>query len=247
MTVDFFFILASASPRRREFMEVLGVPFTVLVPAMVGEAVDETPLPGETPAGLVERLSHSKAAAVGQHLPTLKPPVLTPPAGYTGSQGIVIAADTTVVLGQDILGKPEDPAEARQMLKRLRHENHWVYTSFTLAIPPHLIRNLSLELEQDAYGNAFVTRLHQSQVTMRPYADVEIEAYLATGDPFDKAGAYGIQHTTFAPVAQLAGCYAGVMGLPLGSLADTLSQLGLALPPVGPRCHAFTGHVCCQQ
>lgn len=82
---------------------------------------------------------------------------------------------------------------------------------------------------------------------MRPYTDAEIDAYIASGDPLDKAGAYGIQNKTFAPVERLEGCFANVMGLPLGELAALLEELGLSLPEVAPRCSRYTGHPCCQQ
>ena len=110
-----------------------------------------------------------------------------------------------------------------------------------------MANNLAISSGQGPNEPIFITRLHYSQVTMRPYTDAEIDAYIVSGDPLDKAGAYGIQNSAFAPVAHLDGCFASVMGLPLGSLADAMSEIGLILPPVGPRCHAFTGHHCCQQ
>ena len=81
---------------------------------------------------------------------------------------------------------------------------------------------------------------------MRAYSEAEIAAYVASGDPLDKAGAYGIQHKTFAPAERLEGCFASVMGLPLGELAAALAEIGLPAPPIGPLCAAYTGAPCCQ-
>jgi septum formation protein len=81
---------------------------------------------------------------------------------------------------------------------------------------------------------------------MRSYTDVEIAAYVATGAPLDKAGAYGIQDQPFSPVERLEGCFASVMGLPLGELALALAQLGVILPPIGPACARYSGYPCCQ-
>jgi predicted house-cleaning NTP pyrophosphatase (Maf/HAM1 superfamily) len=80
---------------------------------------------------------------------------------------------------------------------------------------------------------------------MRPYTDAEIAAYVASGDPLDKAGAYGIQNKSFAPVARLEGCYASVMGLPLGELAAAFKELGLSLPAGASRCSLYTSNPCC--
>ena len=82
---------------------------------------------------------------------------------------------------------------------------------------------------------------------MRAYSDAEIDAYVASGDPLDKAGAYAIQHKIFAPVERLEGCFASVMGLPLGELASILAGLGLSVPAVAPRCHRYSAYPCCQQ
>jgi septum formation protein len=92
----------------------------------------------------------------------------------------------------------------------------------------------------------FITRLHQSTVWMRPYSDAEIAAYVASGDPLDKAGAYGIQNKVFAPVERLEGCFASVMGLPLAELAAAFREIDLLLPEIGPLCTGYTGYPCCQ-
>lgn len=231
-------ILASSSPRRRELLSSLGLSFQVITPGVpfAGEtslaAVDETPLPGESPEALVQRLSRLKAEAVALNLEQLAPSL---PSPFTKNcQIFIIAADTEVALGSQILGKPGSPAAATEMLKALRRQAHHVYSGLTVA------RRFGGEL-------AFATRLHHSTVWMRPYTDAEIAAYVASGDPLDKAGAYGIQNKSFAPVARWEGCFASIMGLPLAELAAALHKLGLALPPVAPCCGRYSGRPCCQE
>jgi MAF protein len=149
-------------------------------------------------------------------------------------QLFIIAADTEVALDSQILGKPGSAAAATAMLKALRRQPHHVYSGLTIA------RLSGADL-------TFVTRLHQSTVWMRPYTNAEIAAYVASGDPLDKAGAYGIQNKSFAPVARLKGCFASVMGLPLGELAAAFQKLGLLLPSTAQPCSRYTGHPCCQE
>jgi len=224
-------ILASSSPRRRELLAVLGLPFQVITPD-APFAVDETPLLGELPNALVQRLSRLKAEAVIAHLRHSAPSLL---ANSTPNNPIfIIAADTEVALGTQILGKPGHPIAATEILKALRRQAHHVYSGLTVA------RLAGAEL-------TFVTRLHQSTVWMRPYTDAEIAVYVASGDPLDKAGAYGIQNKSFAPVARWQGCFASIMGLPLGELAAAWRELGLQLPPIVPLCSRYTGHLCCQE
>lgn len=124
----------------------------------------------------------------------------------------VLAADTVVVLDGRILGKPAGPEEAVAMLQSLRGRVHQVQTAVSLA-----------------HDGACAARVCCSQVWMRDYADAEIRAYVATGDPLDKAGAYAIQHPMFSPVARWEGCYAGIMGLPLGMVAGLLAGVGISL------------------
>lgn len=210
LSPPFPLILASTSPRRRELLALFEMPFSVR-----SADVDEGRRPGETPAGLVQRLSRDKAAAV---------------AG-TVSAGLIVAADTVVVWRGRILGKPAGDNEARLILRRLRAEPHRVYSGLTV---------------QDAASGRRVTRLNETRVWMRPYSDAEIDAYVASGDPLDKAGAYGIQHRGFRPVARIEGCFASVMGLPLADLAAALAEFGLTLSGLGQRCAAYTRHACCQ-
>ncbi len=206
-------ILASASARRCELLALTGLPFRVL-PA----EVDETRLPGESPAGYVLRLSREKARRAAASIPP---------------GPLVLAADTTVADGDEVLGKPATPEQARQMLRRLRGRSHAVLTGLALL---------------DTRGGRLLTDLSHTEVPMRAYSESEIEAYVASGDPFDKAGGYAIQHNGFRPVAGLAGCYANVMGLPLCHLTRLLRSLhSLAAEPpadVPTACQAFTTYRC---
>jgi len=189
----FSLVLASNSPRRRQLMALGGWKFNVEV-----ANVDESQRPGEMPGEYVLRLAETKARVSASKLRT--------PA-------IVIAADTTVVDKEEILGKPVDAQDAARMLRQLRGHMHQVYTGLAL------LRTL------DGYA---LTDLSVTDVPMRDYTDQEIEAYVQTGDSLDKAGAYAIQHPGFQPVLHMNGCYASVMGLPLCRLTYLLSQFGVA-------------------
>ncbi len=202
-------ILASASPRRHQLFSLLGVPFSSLT-----ADVEENRGQGEKPEEMVCRLSWAKAGALAEDY----------------SERLIVAADTTVVLDGQVLGKPADADEASAMLRRLRGREHLVFSGLAA---------LSPSTGQQA------TELAQTTVWMRPYSDEEISRYVASGDPLDKAGAYAIQHQEFNPVAHIEGCYASVMGLPLCHLARALIRLGLTLPVDVPRvCQNFTAHRC---
>ena len=123
---------------------------------------------------------------------------------------VVVAADTVVALDDDVLGKPNGESDARRMLLALRDRTHHVFTGITLI---------------DVDGGREVGAVHRAEVHMRHYEEEEIEAYIASGDPMDKAGAYAIQHPVFRPVARLDGCYLGVMGLSICHLIQTLLRL----------------------
>ncbi|MFZ6027113.1 MAG: Maf family protein [Chloroflexota bacterium] len=141
---------------------------------------------------------------------------------------LVVAADTTVADGDAILGKPNDTAEAFAMLTQLRGRSHWVYTAVAVF-----------------YQGKLYTEVGETEVSMRDYSDEEIRAYVATGDPLDKAGAYAIQHAGFRPVAQIHGCYANVMGLPLCHLARLLARLKIPHAPDLPEaCQKMLFHAC---
>ena len=183
-------VLASNSPRRRELLALTQWNFTVSV-----ADIDESLLENESPADYVLRLAETKARAI---------------AGRTEADRIVLAADTTVVDGRDILGKPASDAEAFAMLTQLRGRVHQVYTG------------IALLRVSDGF---LLTDLCVTDVPMRSYSNEEMRAYIATRDPFDKAGAYAIQHTEFHPVENLSGCFAGVMGLPLCHVTRLLRKM----------------------
>ncbi|MFN8483200.1 MAG: Maf family protein [Anaerolineae bacterium] len=127
---------------------------------------------------------------------------------------VVIACDTDVADGDMLLGKPADAEDAARILRGLRGGQHMVYSGVAVA-----------------RGGRLWSELVATRVTMRDYADAEIAAYVATGDPLDKAGAYAVQHADFTPVARLEGCYASVVGFPLCAVRRLLRQAGVALPP----------------
>jgi len=176
--------------------------------------VDETALPGETPPNYVLRLAESKARAAG---------------GLFGADALIVSADTTVAIGDEILGKPFDAEDAACMLRRLRGRIHQVYTGIAVHHPADIL----------------LTDLAATHVPMRNYTDEEMWAYIASGDPLDKAGAYGIQHDGFHPVVGLQGCYANVVGLPLCHLTRLLRKTGVTpdvnMPEV---CRISLGYPC---
>ena len=183
-------VLASNSPRRRELLALTQWNFTVSV-----ADIDETTRENESPAEYVLRLAETKARAIVSRMETGR---------------IVLAADTTVVNGRDILGKPGSDAEALAMLTQLRGRIHQVYTGIALL---------------RASDGFLLTDLCVTEVPMRKYSDEEMRAYIATRDPFDKAGAYAIQHAEFHPVENLRGCFASVMGLPLCHVTRLLRKM----------------------
>ena len=177
--------------------------------------VDEDSVSHPDPAQDVIETARLKAADVLQRTP----------AG-----ALVIAADTTVVLDGQPLNKPVDAADARDMLRRLRGRVHHVHTGIVVV---------------DKGADRWLTDVATVEVPMRRYSDAELEAYVASGDPLDKAGAYAIQHPEFRPVVGLSGCYAGVVGLPLCHLARALGQLGVSVPAdVATGCQAHHQYVC---
>jgi len=184
-------ILASASARRAEILRVAGIPFSVL-----SSAVDETPIPGETPAEMVRRLAAAKAELV---------------AARAIGPAIVIAADTTVALDGASLGKPRTSDDARQMLEQLSGRTHSVITAVALIRLPDVERREFIE----------TTQVHFSTLS-----DDEITQYLASGEPFDKAGSYAIQGLAGRFIPRIDGCYFNVVGLPLARLCKALAELG---------------------
>lgn len=210
-------ILASASPRRRAFLRSLGIEHS-----SIAADVDETPQEGEDAVALASRLALAKARAVGEQLESSE------------GAAVVIGADTVVALDGALLGKPEDPTDAARMLERLRGRTHQVHSALAV-------------LHRRGAAQEHRVLVNTTDVTMRVYSDAEIAAYVATGDPLDKAGGYAIQHRGFEPVAGLAGCPAGVMGLPAADLLALLAEFGVASPcPLAQVCSTLTGLPCCQ-
>lgn len=185
-------ILASNSPRRRDLLSLTALPFLVLP-----VSVDEALIPGEDPKACVIRLAEAKAAAAQE---------LADHMGFPPGQ-VIVAADTIVAKGDKIFGKPVDPEDARRMLTELRGQSHQVFTAITIT---------TLQTGKQSTIHC------DTDVFMRYYSDAEIDEYISSGDPMDKAGAYAIQHNGFRPVEKMDGCYASVMGLPLCHLVREL-------------------------
>ncbi|MGP0171914.1 Maf family protein [Pseudomonas sp. NCHU5208] len=185
--------LASASPRRRELLAQIGVPCVTQI-----ASIDETPLPDELPKAYVERLAREKARAGLQ--------ALGEPAA-----AVVLGADTSVVIDDEILGKPQDFADFQHMLRRLSARTHQVMTAVAL---------VSRERE--------VAQVVSSDVTFRALSEAEIAAYWASGEPCDKAGGYGIQGLAAVFVSRIEGSYSAVVGLPLCETAQLLGDFGIA-------------------
>jgi septum formation protein len=221
-------ILASNSPRRRQLLGWLELPFEVSA-----ANIDETPLPGEKPDDYTCRLARQKALAV---LADCRP------------GDLILASDTTVAAldfgegqaGQmSILGKPEHAAEAEAMLRSLRGRTHQVFTAVAL------LRKTAQPSNGTGAGEAVQVELCSTDVMMRSYSDEEMVIYIASGDPLDKAGAYAIQHGGFHPVEGIEGCFASVMGFPLCHVLRLLRAEGI-IPRVNvPRhCLAELGYDC---
>jgi septum formation protein len=200
-------VLASASPRRRELLgHLLGNDaddFRVVAPE-----IDETPARGESPSAYVERLARAKALAVAEELEVAAQQADREPTGT-----LVIAADTTVDVDGEILGKPVDVADARRMLRRLSGRAHYVHTGVAV------LRAGRLESAVDE------TRVH-----LAPLTDADLEWYLGTGEPFDKAGAYALQGAGGVFVTRVAGSVSNVVGLPLTLVVELAGRLGVRLP-----------------
>ena len=187
--------LASASPRRRELLQLLGIEYDVAV-----SGVDETPGEGEdTPERMAESLALRKARAVAAER----------------SSGLVLGADTVVALDGVVYGKPADSTEAEATLRALRGRTHTVVTGVALV---------------DAATGESVSGYDATRVTMREFPDEEMAAYIATGNPMDKAGAYAAQDANFHPAAAIEGCWTNVIGLPVCRVRSMLSELGVESP-----------------
>lgn len=183
-------VLASASPRRRDLLTLIGIPHEVR-PA----DVDESLKAGEPPAAYVERLAREKALALGD------------------PDAVAIGSDTTVVVDGEVLAKPESEADAARMLRRLAGRSHVVLTGVAVA-----------------WRGRVESGVEEVGVTFRTLNDAEIAAYVATGEPMDKAGAYGIQGYGATIVTRVDGDYFAVMGLAVNRMVRLLERLGLRYP-----------------
>jgi septum formation protein len=177
--------------------------------------IDETPRNNELPESYVMRISEEKAVAAAEK---------------SKKNGILISADTIVVDQGRIIGKPQDENHARQILHGLRDHSHVVHTAL-------IVYNLSTTgMEKD---------LCSSRVPMRNYSDDEIDDYISSGDPMDKAGAYAVQHAGFHPVVNFKGCFASVMGFPLCHLARTFRRMNISISSeIASICQKHLNYAC---
>ncbi len=196
------YILASNSPRRRELLEQVGLRFEVL--ASHGEEIITKQLPYE----IVEELSYQKASEVSQKY-------LQSVSADKNDTTVIIGADTIVAYEGEIMGKPKDKSDAVRMLARLQGKTHQVYTGVTLII-------------NSPEGQNTVTFHEKTSVSIYPVSRERIDAYVATGEPMDKAGAYAIQGRFAAYVKGIDGDYNNVVGLPVARLMNELFALKLA-------------------
>lgn len=187
-------ILASASPRRRELLALAGVPFDIVV----SPAQEPDPDVNEHPAAYAARMARLKAAAVAEMHPA----------------AVVLGADSVVAVGETILGKPTDAADALRMLRLLSGRSHQVVTGCALFAPGR---------EPEIFTVA-------TDVSMGVVSEERLTAYVATGEPMDKAGAYAIQGGAAAFVTTICGSYTNVVGLPLAEVVEILSVWGVAAP-----------------
>ena len=202
--------LASASPRRRQILGWTGIHFNFL-----SMDIDESEFEGENPPDYVNRLAVEKARKAMDEL---------------SSGGLIIAADTTVVLEGKILGKPVDRADAAHMLTFLRNRQHEVITALVIL---------------KSGDKSLINECCISNIQMRDYTDQEIQTYVNTDDPLDKAGAYAIQHPQFNPVINFQGCFASVMGMPLCHLERNLRKLeGYPWREMQIICQNFLDYTC---
>jgi len=181
-------VLASESPRRREIMTAVGWPFEVRTPD-----VDESVRPGEDPVAYVQRLAQEKALAVTKQIET----------------GLVLAADTTVVIEREILGKPEDDEDAKRMLRLLNGKWHEVLTGVSLV----------------RVNGPTVTSFERTRVRFAAMTDQEIDWYVSLGEPLGKAGAYGIQGPAALFIKEIEGDYLNIIGLPVRLVYELLRKL----------------------
>jgi len=194
--------LASRSPRRRDLLKQIGVPFELLLlreDLRRGADVDETPLAEESPGVYVLRVASAKAAMAVRQI------------AYRGlPQKPVLSADTTVVFDGQIVGKPVDAEDAARILRTLSGREHQVLTAVAVALREQIEAQISV-----------------SSVSFRELSDAEIRSYVATGEPLDKAGAYAIQGRGGVLVTRMTGSYSGIMGLPLAETVELLQKFDI--------------------
>jgi septum formation protein len=196
-----FIYLASQSPRRRELLTQIGVAHELLLPTPDEDAESlELVLTGEAPAAYVQRVTALKLIAARDRLKR---------AG--GQNRPILCADTTVAMGDAILGKPENAADAHGMLHTLSGQTHRVFTAIAIG-----------------WGDKTAQACCESRVTFAELSEAEIAGYVASGEPMGKAGAYGVQGRAAAFIARIEGSYSGIMGLPLFETAQALREVGFA-------------------
>ncbi|HTH39747.1 MAG TPA: Maf family protein [Rhodocyclaceae bacterium] len=204
MSLESRIYLASRSPRRRELLTQIGVRFDLLLfrsGTRSDQEVDETPLPGEQPDDYVVRVARAKAA-FGTRILTMRHLPVHP----------VLSADTTLDFDGEIIGKPDNEAHAMEILARLSGKTHLVLTAVAVAQGDHIAHVRSI-----------------SEVRFRIMASDEIERYVASGEPLDKAGAYGLQGRAAIFVEEVKGSPSGIVGLPLCETAQLLKDFGVVL------------------
>ena len=194
--------LASRSPRRRDLLKQIGVPFELLLlreDLQRGVDVDETPLTEESPGVYVLRMAGTKVNMAVRQI------------AFRGlPQKPVLAADTTVVFDGQIVGKPEDAGHAARMLRALSGREHQVLTAVAIALRERVETQISV-----------------SSVCFRDLSDTEVRRYIASGEPLDKAGAYAVQGRAAAFVTRISGSYSGIMALPLAETAELLQKFDI--------------------
>jgi septum formation protein len=196
--------LASRSPRRRDLLKQVGVPFELLLlreDLRRGADVDETPLPDESAGVYVLRIARMKAEMAARQIAYRNLP-----------QKAVLAADTTVVFDGEIIGKPDDAEHAARLLRALSGREHQVLTAVAVALKEQIETQISV-----------------SSVWFRELTDAEVRRYCASGEPLDKAGAYAIQGRAGAFVTRISGSYSGIMGLPLAETLELLQKFNVPL------------------
>jgi len=200
-------ILASHSPRRKQFLDELGLQYEIL-PSLIDEEISNVMGERTSAAQTATELARRKAFTVGEKL--------RQNGNNKTDELIIIAADTIVVLDDKLFGKPSSPAEARSILQSLCGKTHQVCTGIAL-----LVYNLAQGTMQ------CLTESEISLVSFRKYNDAEIDAYINTGEPFDKAGAYALQGIGCCLVSKIDGCYTNVIGLPVPKLVKMLREVGV--------------------